>query len=502
MLGHRTAWVLIIVIVFICHGLAAAALPEQLKQLNFSLYSAPWPANDMPLRDLQGRSLTLSSLRGKVVLLNFWKIDCPPCSVEKPILERIFRKYASRGLEVVAVNLVDECDQQQSYCRAGGFSFKFAFDPDNRLSLQKQILGSGASTSFVVNSRQEAIYEIPGVPTTYVIDRDGRILGNAVGLVNWEQPVLSQFLESLLGPPVRAIAENPQDLRNTPTPNPVSLAGSGNPGTAPNWKTNLDHGSEGSTVAYSPKSADAPSPVQGPARNQQPAMLAQAVPQAPAAVTDSGPSQSLVHPRPSTSSKATVGKKKSGPARSAGSTTTPRQPKPYSPTPGQVAQPLPGSTTPPGTKPVTVPPQPVSPVAPSGASPGTPPATTLPPLPPAMPYSPSRIIGGQPSPVPDSTGSVWARIPGSPVAVQGTPSGSPGGGTGLPSAQPLRPRDPITGFILDSFGGTRPSRVPQQPPVEPQTPAPASSFLGQLGQDFQQLGSGIMDAVSRIAPSR
>ncbi len=135
-------------IVIAGQGVSEAALPDQLKALNLSLYPAPCPANDMALQDLNGRQITLSSLRGKVVLLNFWKIDCPPCSMEKPILERIFRKYAARGLEVMAVNLVDEASQQQAYCQANGFTFKFAFDPDNLLSLRQQVLGSGACHEF------------------------------------------------------------------------------------------------------------------------------------------------------------------------------------------------------------------------------------------------------------------------------------------------------------------------------------------------------------------
>src|SRR5271157_4201199 len=148
-----TSFLLVAIIVIATQGLSGAALPDQLRALNLSLYAAPCPANDMTLKDLSGRQITLSSLRGKVVLLNFWKIDCPPCSMEKPILERIFRKYAARGLEVMAVNLVDEASQQQAYCRAHGFTFKFAFDPHNLLSLRQQVLGSGAATSFLVNSR-------------------------------------------------------------------------------------------------------------------------------------------------------------------------------------------------------------------------------------------------------------------------------------------------------------------------------------------------------------
>jgi thiol-disulfide isomerase/thioredoxin len=181
--------------------------PAQLGALNFCLYQRPCPANDMTLTSLQGGSFHLSSLRGKVVILNFWKIDCPPCRMEKPILERIYRKYGHRGLVIVAVNLADDPSQIAQYRRHGGYTFIFACDPNNRLCLQQHMLGSGLPTTFVLNSKREAIYEVPAVPTTYVINRQGKIVGHSVGMVQWEQGPFAELLESLLGRPRQRIAK-------------------------------------------------------------------------------------------------------------------------------------------------------------------------------------------------------------------------------------------------------------------------------------------------------
>ena len=92
-------------------------------------------------------------------------------------------------------------------CNTAGTVSLFAFDPSNRFSVRQQALRSGTPATFVVNSRSEAIYEIPGVPTTYVINRQGQVVGNAVGLLNWEEGPLTELLESLLGPPPAAIAQ-------------------------------------------------------------------------------------------------------------------------------------------------------------------------------------------------------------------------------------------------------------------------------------------------------
>jgi peroxiredoxin len=488
-----TSFLLVAIIVIATQGLSEAALPDQLRALNVSLYSAPCPANDMTLKDLSGRQITLSSLRGKVVLLNFWKIECPPCSMEKPILERIFRRYAGRGLEIVAVNLVDDASQQQAYCRAHGFTFKFTFDPDNLLSLRQQVLGSGAATSFLVNSRQEAIYEIPGVPTTYVIDRSGKIVGNAVGMVNWEQPVLTHFLESLLGPPASTLAQHPEQTTNSTTSARGSDIGFVKPAAASGATTAKDMGLQKPPAAANTNVVAAPLPAA-----QNPTVMAQMMPQAPEPVPEPQKSPSLIQVRPAAPPKAAGPKKKPEPIRETATGKPARGTKPVGVTSGTmarpVAQPAPGAPTPPGTKPMAIPPQPVSPVAPSSPSAAAAPA--LPALPPALPYTPSRMVGSQPNTVPDAEGNVWARVPGQ------APSAQLPGSPGLPSAQPLTSGNPITGFVLDSFGGSRRVPIPQQPVGEQQPPAPASSFLGQLGQDFQQLGAGIRDAVSRIAPSR
>jgi len=501
---YRIGCLLLILLTLAGQGLTQAALHDQLKALNLSLYPTAWPANDMNLKDLNGRPITLSSLRGKVVLLNFWKIDCPPCSVEKPILERIYRKYGGRGLEILAVNFVDEASRQLSYRREHGYSFKFAFDPDNLLSLQQQILGSGATTSFLVNSGREAIYEVSGVPTTYVIDRNGRVIGNAVGMVNWEQPVLAHFLESLLGPPAPTLTENRPQVTNSPPYGAVAAAASMNPSVGSNPVTPGAMGSYNSPVARAQAAVSARLPIPGPQTEHKPTMTAQTMPQAPEPVQEPDKSPSLIRVRPATPPKTAGTKKKPEPAGATVPRTTERRTRPGAGTSAAtrpVAQPAPRAATPPGTTPVTIPAPPISPVAPPSSSASA--TRALPVLPPAMPYTTSRTTGGQPSPVPDADGNVWARVPGASGPASGTvPPAQRPGPPGLPSAQPLTRSNPLTGFVLDSFAGPNRAPLPQRPTVAPQEPAPASSFLGQLSQDFQQLGEGIRDAVSRIAPGR
>ncbi len=261
-------------------GASRAALPGSLHQENFNLYPVPCPANDMSLRDLGGRAVSLSALRNKVVILNFWKIDCPPCSQEKPILERIYRKYAAKGLAIVAVNLVDRRDRQVSYVRKGKYSFTFACDPDHGFSVRSHTLASGVATSFVVNHRAEAIYEVPGVPTTYLIDRKGRVVGNSVGMVNWEKGPLASLLESLLDEPPVSVAsarnprpfegqarqgsDSPAEVKRTGPVGPVGHRGP-TAGTGPQAPENLTPPKEPAPrLPFQGSKAGTPSPTVGP----------------------------------------------------------------------------------------------------------------------------------------------------------------------------------------------------------------------------------------------
>ncbi len=506
MAAYRTVLLLIVLTVSLSPGSVDASVPDRLAELNFRLSPPAILANDMALKDLNGRLFTLSSLRGRVVVLNFWKIDCPPCSKEKPILERIFRKYGGRGLEVVAVNLVDNGDQQQVYVRNGRYGFRFALAADNRLSLRQLATGPGISTSFVVNARQDAIYEVPAVPTTYLIDRNGCIVGNCVGLADWEQPVMTQLLESLLGPATPTVTTVSESREEAVRSHPVSFAAAVNPGPA---KSGATQGPGLISQSIDPTRL----PFQGGAR---PSASESTAPSAPQSVVEApvaaGNKPAATTSRPATQPKAAA-KKKPDVKPSPASSVDYRQPRPYAAPSDGLVKPAPGparmGAARTATKPQTLAPQPIPPttsVVPTqvGPAPSPSPSSTLQQLPPAMPYNPRATHPAQPPVAPDQDGSVLARIPSSGRTGAGTGQSSPDRttGPGLPPAQPLSQSNPITGFVQDSFGRTSgPVAGPQTAPGSP-SQTPATSLWGQLGQDFQQLGSGIRDVFSRLAPTR
>jgi peroxiredoxin len=118
---------------------------------------------DFTLEDIGGRNVRLTDYRGKVLLLDFWATWCGPCKIEIPGFVDLYSRYKSQGLEVVGVVVLDRFE------KAGPFAQQFRMnypivDGVDRVDLE------------------DAFGPIPGLPTTLLIGRDGRICSRHIGL--------------------------------------------------------------------------------------------------------------------------------------------------------------------------------------------------------------------------------------------------------------------------------------------------------------------------------
>ena len=113
-------------------------------------------APDFTLETVGGEEITLSDLRGKVVLVNLWASWCPPCRAEMPAIESIYQANKDKGLEVLAVNTTYQDDAQAAadFARSFGLTFPILLDRDGRVSKS---------------------YQLQALPTTFFIDRQGII---------------------------------------------------------------------------------------------------------------------------------------------------------------------------------------------------------------------------------------------------------------------------------------------------------------------------------------
>jgi cytochrome c biogenesis protein CcmG, thiol:disulfide interchange protein DsbE len=122
-------------------------------------------APEIVLRDLQGQTLKLSDYRGKVVVLNFWASWCPPCKAEMPDIDQM---AAELGVDqfgiLLAVNMTDGSRETESKARQ--------YIIDNRFSM-RVLLDKGGKAADA--------YSISSIPTTFIIDKEGRIYTYMVG---------------------------------------------------------------------------------------------------------------------------------------------------------------------------------------------------------------------------------------------------------------------------------------------------------------------------------
>lgn len=137
-------------------------------------------APDFTLPTLAGDELTLSSLQGKVVILNFWATWCLPCRAEMPALQQVYQDYRELGLEIVALNVTDQDSYDSALQFVGEYHLTFPVPLD--------LDGSISST-----------YDLRGMPTTYFIDRAGIISDVVVGGPMSEALLRSKVEELLKG---------------------------------------------------------------------------------------------------------------------------------------------------------------------------------------------------------------------------------------------------------------------------------------------------------------
>ena len=141
--------------------------------------SPPLAAPDFKLPDMDGESHALSDFRGKVVMLNFWATWCPPCRREMPSMQRLYEKFNERGLVVVAVNQFEDPD--------------LVFEFTGRLSLEPTF-----PILFDRESRVSEQFKVKGLPTTYLLDKQGKIRYRAIGGREFDHPEVEALIEGLL----------------------------------------------------------------------------------------------------------------------------------------------------------------------------------------------------------------------------------------------------------------------------------------------------------------
>ena len=137
----------------------------------------PKAAPDFTLPSIDGNQVSLRHYRGKVVFLNFWATWCIPCREEMPALERLHQTYHAQDLAIISIDLKESAEQVKTFFQKHGLSFPSLLDQSGSVFRE---------------------YLVAGMPTTYLIGRDGTLLARGVGGRDWTRAEALQFIQELL----------------------------------------------------------------------------------------------------------------------------------------------------------------------------------------------------------------------------------------------------------------------------------------------------------------
>ncbi|MGO9093439.1 MAG: TlpA disulfide reductase family protein [bacterium] len=125
-------------------------------------------APDFSLRDLNGNKVEMKQLKGKIILLNFWATWCGPCKEEMPSLEVLHQRFKERDFVLLSISVdYERLERVQEFINKHHYTFPVLLDP------QGETLD---------------LFEVKGVPTTFLIDKTGRMVGKATGPRDWKSP--------------------------------------------------------------------------------------------------------------------------------------------------------------------------------------------------------------------------------------------------------------------------------------------------------------------------
>ena len=143
------------------------------------------PAPSFTIRD-SDRTVSLSELRGKIVILNFWASWCPPCIEEMPSLVHLQKKFQQKNVVVLAVSVDEDADAYHKFLKDHNVDLLTVRDPGKQFAD-----GKG------VDAPVAASYGTFRFPETYIIDRKGIIRRKFIGPIDWNQPEIVEYLSRL-----------------------------------------------------------------------------------------------------------------------------------------------------------------------------------------------------------------------------------------------------------------------------------------------------------------
>ncbi len=138
------------------------AVPQGLRY-----FPNPEPSPGFSLMDLEGNSRSSTDYQGKVLIVNFWATWCISCVKEMPSLQRVAEKLGVDDIHVIAINMGESQENVSSFQQRQSIQLPLLLDPETKVSTAWSVLD---------------------LPTTYVVDPNGRVVIRVVGEYEWDDP--------------------------------------------------------------------------------------------------------------------------------------------------------------------------------------------------------------------------------------------------------------------------------------------------------------------------
>jgi len=173
----KLALVILLMVVSIFPACSKEKSPAKSGAESSSKAAEGGAAPDFTVKDLDGKDLKLSSLKGSVVLVNFWATWCPPCKEEIPSMIKLNQAMAGKAFKMLAIS-IDE----------GGKEAVDSFFKGRR----------DLPTYLDTEAKASQLYGTTGVPETFIVDKQGIIRKKIVGGMDWSAPDVISYLDELL----------------------------------------------------------------------------------------------------------------------------------------------------------------------------------------------------------------------------------------------------------------------------------------------------------------
>jgi peroxiredoxin len=147
-----------------------------LEKLGFHIFPKPVALPEFSVPSLSGTTLKSTDLTGTVTVMNFWATWCPPCNREMPSIQRLFDQMKGTAFRIVAISTGEAKQTVTDFLKKNSYNYPMFLDENRSLG---------------------AAFASQGIPTTYILDKSGKIVAGIVGSREYDEPALVAVLKDM-----------------------------------------------------------------------------------------------------------------------------------------------------------------------------------------------------------------------------------------------------------------------------------------------------------------